>query len=170
LAWEKKMNQDNIIGDIKNALYDGAFSDIKKALSGNSKIGAFILASCFIDYMAGFVCGREATRKDYKDFVSHYLPSIYNPSKLYKDLRCKLVHNYSEGGFYWLKYDKPELHGQTESGRTIINLENFINELENAFNKLMGEIQSAPSKKQKAIDRYNSIGLLCVGGLAPRKM
>jgi hypothetical protein len=159
-----------IISHIKNSLYDMAFLDIKKASSGNSKIGAYILASCFIDYMAGFVCGRQATGRDYTDFVRNYLPPIYNPSKLYKDLRCKLVHNYSEGGFYWLKDDKPELHGQTESGRTIINLENFINDLENAFNKLMGEIQSEPSKKQKAIDRYNSIGLLCVGGLAPRKM
>ena len=158
-----------IIDHIKNALYDGAFVDIKEASSGKSKTGAFILASCFIDYMAGFVCGRETKPKDYIDFVSHYLSSFYNPSKLYKDLRCKLVHNYSEGGFYWLKDDKPELHGQTESGRTIINLENFINDLEDAFNKLMGEIRSDPSKKQKAIDRYNSIGLLCVGGLAPRK-
>lgn len=159
-----------IIDHIKKALYNGAFLDIKKASSGKSNIGAFILASCFIDYMAGFVCGRETNRNDYIDFVSHYLPSIYNPSKLYEDLRCKLVHNYSVGGFYWLKDNKPQLHGQTESGRTIINLENFINDLEDAFNKLMGEIQSNPLKKQKAIKRYNSIGLLCVGGFAPRNM
>ncbi|MDQ7838806.1 MAG: hypothetical protein RDU59_10015 [Thermodesulfobacteriota bacterium] len=159
-----------IINLIKNALYDGAFLDIKKASSGNSKIGAFILASCFIDYMAGFVCGRETKPKDYKDFVSHYLPSIYNPSKLYKDLRCRLVHNYSEGGSYWFKDNKPELHGKTMNGRTIINLENFIDDLGKAFNKLLEEIKSDPSRKQKAVDRYNSIGLLCVGGLAPRKM
>jgi len=163
------MNQA-IIDHIKNALYKGAFLDIKNASSGNSKMGAFILASCFIDYMAGFVCGRQAKAKDYKNFVRHYLPPIYDPLKLYRDLRCKLVHNYSEGGFYWLKDAKPEFHGKTESGRTIINLENFISDLENAFNKFMKEIQSDPLKKQKAIDRYNSIGILCVGGLAPRKI
>lgn len=159
-----------IISHIKNTLYDMAFLDIKRASSGNSKMGAFILASCFIDYMAGFVCGRKTTRKDYEHFVRHYLPSIYDPSKLYKDLRCGLVHNYSEGGSYWFKDNKSQLHGQTSNGRTIINLENFIDDLEKALRKLLQEIQSDPSKKQKAIARYNSIGLLCVGGLTPRRV
>ena len=163
------MNQA-IIDHLQFALYDMAFLDIKRASAGNSKIGAFILASCFIEYMAGFVCGRETRRKDYKDFVRHYLPPVYDPSKLYTDLRCKLVHNYSEGGSYWLKDNQPQLHGQTVNGRTIINLENFVDDLENAFHRFMKQIQSDPSAKQKAIDRYNSIGLLCAGGLAPRKI
>lgn len=158
-----------IIDLIKNALYNGAFLDIKKASFGKSKIGAFILGSCFIDYMAGFVCGRETKPKDYKDFVSHYLPPIYNPSKLYKDLRCRLVHNYSEGGSYWFKDNNSELHGKVIDGRTIVNLENFIDDLENAFNKLLEDIQFDPLKKQKAIDRYNSVGILCAGGIAPKK-
>ena len=147
-----------------------AFLDIKKASAGGSKMGAFILASCFIDCMAGFVCGGETGGRDYKNFVGNYLPSIYDPSKLYKDLRCKLVHNYSEGGSYWFTDNKPHLHGQTENGRTIINLENFINDLENALHKLLEEIQSDSSMQKKAIDRYNSIGLLCVGGIALRKV
>ena len=144
------MNQD-IISYIKNVLYNSAFLDIKKASSGNARMGAFILASCFIDYMAGFVCGRKATGKDYKDFVSHYLPPMYNRSKLYKDLRCELVHNYSEGGSYWFKDNNPELHGKVIDGRTIVNLENFIGDLENAFNKLMEDIQTDPLKKQRPL-------------------
>ena len=159
-----------IIDHIKYVLHDMAFLDIKRASSGNAKMGAFILASCFIDYMAGFVCGHQTRMKDYEDFVLHYLPSIYHPSKLYKDLRCGLVHNYSEGGSYWFKDNKPELHGQTANGKIIINLENFIEDLEKALRKLLQEIQSDPSKKQKAIARYNSIGLLCVGELTPRKV
>ena len=114
--------------------------------------------------------GEKQNRKDYKDFVRDYLPQLYDPSKLYTDLRCKLVHNYSEGGSYWLKDNQPQLHGQTVNGRTIINLENFVDDLENAFHRFMEQIQSDPSAKQKAIGRYNSIGLLCIGGLAPRKI
>ena len=34
----------------------------------------------------------------------------------------------------------------------------------------MKKIQSDPTAKQKAIDRYNSIGLLCGGGVAPIKI
>jgi hypothetical protein len=126
-------------------------------------MGAFILASCFIDYMAGFVCGRETKSKDYQDFVRDYLPTIYNPLNLYKDLRCKLVHNYSEGGSYVFTDDKPQFHGQAANGRIIINLENFIDDLESALHKLLQEIESDPSKQRKAFDRYKSIGLLNIG-------
>jgi hypothetical protein len=158
-----------IIRYITNVLYDKPFLDIKRASSGGSKIGAFILASCFIDYMAGFLCGRKTKSKDYKRFVCCYLPA-YDSEKLYKDLRCKLVHNYSEGGSYWLKYNQPELHGHTMDNRTIVNLENFIDDLERAFHKFAKDIELDPSIKQKAIERYKSIGVLCAGGLAPRKV
>ena len=49
-----------------------AFLDIKRASAGKSKMGAFILASCFIEYMAGFVAGKETNREDYKKFVKDY--------------------------------------------------------------------------------------------------
>ena len=57
---------DDIIDNIKFALYDMAFCDIK-----------------------------ESHGKGYKAFVKNYLPSCYVPHKLYTDLCCKLVHNYS---------------------------------------------------------------------------
>lgn len=158
------------VAHIKHALYDMAFLDIKRASAGNSKMGAFILASCFIEYMAGFACGRETRKKDYESFVRHYLPPIYNPTKLYADLRCKLVHNYSEGGSYWLTYDHPKLHGITEHNRTFINLENFVDDLDSALRELMNEIESDLSAQQRAANRYKSIGLLCVGGVAPGKV
>ncbi len=157
------------VNHIKLALHDMAFMDIKRAATGNSKMGAFILASCFIEYMAGFACGKETRKKDYIDFVSHYLPAMYDSTKLYSDLRCKLVHNYSEGGSYWLTYNQPELHGLQEHKRTIINLENFIDDIGNALHRLVHEIETDPSARLRAVNRYQSIGLLCVGGIAPGK-
>jgi hypothetical protein len=158
------------VAHIKHALYDMAFLDIKRASNGDSKMGAFILASCFIEYMAGFACGRETRKKDYESFVRHYLPPIYNPAKLYTDLRCKLVHNYSEGGSYWLTYDHPELHGIKEHNRTFINLENLVDDLESALRELMNQIEMGLPAQQRAANRYRSIGLLCVGGVAPGKV
>lgn len=58
-----------VLDHIKTGLYDMAFQDIKKAASGHSKMGAFILASCFIEYMAGFAYGKATTRKDYKNLI-----------------------------------------------------------------------------------------------------
>jgi hypothetical protein len=157
-----------IISHIKFVLYDMAFLDIRRASTGDSKIGAFILSSCFIDCMAGFVCGGKSHQKDYESFVRQYLPG-YDPTNLYEDLRCRLVHNYSEGGSYWLTYNHPELHGQTVDKRTFINLENFVDDLEVALDKFVKHIESDLSAEKKATDRYNSIGLLCPGGLAPGK-
>ncbi|MCX5821209.1 MAG: hypothetical protein NT047_15085 [Deltaproteobacteria bacterium] len=163
------MNQ-TIISHIKFVLYDMAFLDIKRASTGDSKMGAFILASCFIDYMAGFLSGRESHKEDYESFVRHYLPPVYDPKRLYKDLRCRLVHNYSEGGSYWLTYNQPQLHGQKTTNKiTVINLENFIVDLEDAFKKFIKHVELDPLARQRAIDRYNSFGLLCPAGLAPGK-
>jgi hypothetical protein len=53
---------EEIIKRIKNSLSQLAFADVKKASDGGAKMGAFILASCFIDYLAGFYYGHKAKR------------------------------------------------------------------------------------------------------------
>jgi hypothetical protein len=160
------MNQTKL-NHIKFALYDMAFLDIKRSSAGQSKMGAFILASCFIEYMAGFIAGRETTNKDYKQFVKDYLPSTYDPEKLYSDLRCKLVHNYSEGGSYMFVDAKPALHGQKNGTKMIINLENFIDDIEAALRKVLSDLDCDPAKQKKAENRYDKIGLLGIGRIVP---
>jgi len=146
-----------------------AFLDIKRASNGQSKMGAFILASCFIEYMAGFITGHETKNKDYKQFVKDYLPSLYNPEKLYTDLRCKLVHNYSEGGSYIFAYERPELHGKNISNKMVINLENFIDDIESALKKVINDLSSDSERWEKAEQRYDKIGLLGIGKYEPEK-
>lgn len=153
------MNQTKL-NHIKFALYDMAFLDIKRASAGQSKMGAFILSSCFIEHMAGFIAGRETTNKDYRQFVEDYLPGLYDPEKLYRDLRCKLVHNYSEGGSYMFADAKPALHGKKVDTKMVINLENFIDDLEAALRKVFKELDTDPGKQKKAEDRYDKIGLM----------
>ncbi len=158
------------LNKIKQALYDMAFLDIKRASGGGSKMGAFILASCFIEYMAGFVVGRATRREDYIDFVKNNLPS-YNATKLYEDLRCKLVHNYSEGGSFLFVDGKPDLHLKKEqtTGKTFINLENFIDDLELALNKLLQDIENNQNSAATAQNRLNSIGILGISPLRIKK-
>jgi hypothetical protein len=150
------------LNQIKSALHDMAFLDIKRASAGQSKMGAFILASCFIEYLAGFLAGKETDREDYKAFVQDYLPPLYDPERLYKDLRCKLVHNYSEGGSYIFTDAQPSVHGQNDKGKMVINLENFIDDLEAALHKLLTELAFDSIKAKKAEERLDRIGLLGV--------
>lgn len=113
--------------------------------------------------MAGFIAGRETTNRDYKQFVKDYLPPFYDPEKLYKDLRCKVVHNYSEGGSYVFVDAKSELHGQKINGKLVINLENFIDDLESALRKMLTDLDTDSVKQRMAKDRYDKIGLLGIG-------
>jgi len=157
------------LNHIKLALHNMAFLDIKRASNGKSKMGAFILASCFIEYMVGFVVGRETKGEDYKQFVKDYLPNTYDPEKLYADLRCKLVHNYSEGGSYIFADGKPDLHGKNLGNKMVVNLENFVDDIECALKKVINELNSDSEKWEKAEQRYDKIGILGIGKFEPEK-
>ncbi len=151
------------IATIIESLKHCALGDIKKASTGGSKVGAFILCSCLIDAMAGFIKGADTGQRDYKDFVRDYLSS-YVPENLYQDLRCKLVHSYSEGGSYLFVDAKSHLHLQKNNGKTIINLENFIDDIENALNEFSRKLQdpSETALRQKAIQRLDNNGIIQV--------
>ena len=156
------MSQEDTIEKIETGFREMALDGIKKASAGGSKMGAFILVSCFIDCMAGFVKGGKAntTKDDYKDFVKNYLPS-YNKENMYHDLRCKLVHNYSEGGSYVFVADLSDLHQKpAKNGKSYINLEDFICDVEHAMKRLLREIKTINKMQTKAIDRFNQVGLL----------
>lgn len=158
------MRDYQLINHIHNTLNKMALDDIKKASAGRSKMGAFILGSCFIDYLAGFWAGKKSSRTVYKDFVKQYLKP-YDPEKLYRDLRCKLVHNYSEGGSYIFTDANPSLHQKPHSGKKLINLENFINDLEAAMRQLFKDFSTDPTLEENAKKRFNEIGLLTVAPL-----
>lgn len=163
------MPVDPTIRHIEFVLHDMAFLDIIRASQGSSKMGAFILASCFIDYLAGFRYGKQTKGTDYQNFVESYLPN-YNAKSLYKDLRCKLVHNYSEGGSYVFADGKATLHGtKLTDGRMIINLETFITDIEGAMARLFVEMEKDAVVRSLAIKRFKHIGLIRIAALFPAK-
>lgn len=124
-------------------------------------MGAFILGSCFIDCLTSYYVGGDTTKIHFKDFVGKFLPS-YDPEKLYTDLRCKLVHNYSEGGSYMFVDGHPEWHGKWEGGskKTFINLENFIDALRSAMEQYFQLLETDIDVHERAVKRVNTIGLL----------
>ncbi len=149
-----------LLKHIQQSLYKMAFLDIKRASEGGSKMGAFILASCFIDYLAGYRYGKHAKRKDYKLFVKEYFNDQYDPDKLYHDLRCGLVHNYSVGKAYLFVDNKPDHHMKKSLGeKRFLNLENFINDVENAYNEFIIDIEQNNEIAQLAQER-DKLGIL----------
>jgi hypothetical protein len=156
---EKKI----FIDSLWNSLHDMAFLDIKKASAGNAKMGAFILASCYIDYLAGFRYGKNSKGLDYVRFVKEYFTDKYDASKLYQDLRCKLVHNYSEGGSFAFTDNHPERHNvKIPDGRIMLNLENFVDDIETVLNKYFQELRTDDEKYKLAQNRYSKLGILTI--------
>jgi hypothetical protein len=164
---EKKLaDKQKFIESLWHSLHEMAFLDIHRALEGNSKMGAFILASCFIDYLTGFRYGKPTKGFEYVKFVRDYLKGNYDPSKLYVDLRCKLVHNYSEGGSYVFTDNHSELHKTTISdGRIVLNLEDFISDIEETLNTYFDELRTDDNTYNLAVTRYNNLGVLTIFGI-----
>jgi hypothetical protein len=152
------------INRMKKALIDMAFGDIKKALFGNSILGAFILCSCYIDYLAFYYSDKSNVNERYKEFVQAFLPN-YDKEKLYKDLRCKMVHNYSEGGSYLFVHNNSSMHLKIDDSfhKAFINLENLIQELYIASEKLFELISKDEKHLMNAVKRHKEAPLLRAG-------
>ena len=153
------------LAKIRQGLRDMAFEDIKRAANGRAKIGAFILGACFIDYIAGYWFGADSevkstsSHKIFVAFTREFLKA-YDPEKLYVAMRCKLVHNYSEGGAYKFAFDMPNRHLTKSENKIIINLEQFIDDIETAPNRYLQLLDTDHDVQLRAIKRWKHFGIL----------
>jgi hypothetical protein len=160
------MREEELVEILDKYLLGWPFGDIDRASKGEAKLGAFILGACFIDAMAGFYKGIDTegakTKSGLrsKDFVKKYLPH-HEPERLWEDLRCGLVHSYAEGGSYEFTHSKSQFHFTKSSrGKTILNLEDFLEDLKEAYNKLRVDILTQKDTFDKVERRYKSMGLM----------
>ncbi len=162
------MDKNQLLAIIDSSLLEKEYGDIERAsIQGDAKLAGFILGACFIDAMAGFYCGinKEEAKynsgKRFKDFVSRYLTQ-YDAETLYIDLRCGLVHSYAEGGSYvFTDANKGGSHFKmTPKGKTILNLEDFLKDLKDAYRKWRDDVIKNDNLFKNAMKRYKSMGLM----------
>ncbi len=175
------MTQIDLMKILEDSLYKMAFQDIERASSGESKIGAFILASCFIDVLARYRYGvhhkegKNILRKSningeptsnktlYVGFVKEYFSNKYNAEDLYKSLRCCLVHAYTEGGKYLFTHkNKRGNHFDQIGDKTLLNLEDFIRDIKVAYEKLIKDIKKDEELFENAKFKLHTEGTLMV--------
>ena len=154
-----KKEDELIIAHIIASLNNFALNDIKKIIAADKRtlLASFILCSCFIEQVSGFRYAKveHKTGKDmFKSFIKEYMPSAYDPIKLREDLRNKLVHNYSLGSTYSLVEKMPDIHLKPLGNRIVINIENFVAELEEAFNKYVAHLKSDVTLQANAIKQF----------------
>jgi len=148
-----------VLGSI-NQTYEAT----KNLEGGSTPLAAFILISCAIDFLAGFMCGISSFQpkpgespRNYTAFVTRYLPQ-YDPRDIYKNIRCRLAHNYTIGGDVGLTHLNPERHDPSGSrGEKIINLENFLADFRAAANAYFHDL-ATDSELQAAFERRFPLG------------
>lgn len=153
-------------GSIKYLVLD----EIQRAMSGGATLGAFIIASCAIDYLATFASGRKSNRghiaESYKNFIKKYFPPEYSKyaEGIYKDLRCGMVHGLSAQNFAFV-YDQPDKHlklWKPDTGIICLNLENFIDDLIKAANKYIQALDSDIRLQQNLEERFDDSSILVI--------
>lgn len=171
-----ELTKEELLAKMDKGLGGMALGEIRAACrpsdkEGGAKMAGFLLGFCFIDAVAGFHAGRTEEMKGvigkhFIGFVRAYLPH-YDAEALYRDLRSGLVHSYSIGQTYVFtdlervgKHLERKMTGFGE--RILLNLEDFVSDLEKTYHALCDDIRTDPEQFAKAKARYDSIGLMTV--------
>jgi hypothetical protein len=133
-----------------------ALRDIKVNIP--NPIAAFILISCFIDQMAAYAYNTQIGQAgpNYRRFIVEYFQN-YDPLKLWENLRCALVHNYTISPNFALSSEPhPDLPPTTNISANDFTVTGFIKELETALADLSAHLRSKPSQiRQNALNKFN---------------
>lgn len=165
----EEITKENLVKKLDESLFGLAYGDIERILPANPNLAIFILGACFIDAMASFRFGvtKEMikdgkTGERFKDFIKEYLPQ-YSADDLWESLRCGLLHSYAEYGKYAFVNKKRYLHfKKDQQKRTIINDENFCEELKDTYEKLKCDILNKEEVYLNAKKRFNSMGIMYI--------
>lgn len=132
--------------------------------NGGTPLAAYILLSCAIDVIAGFYSGRNALDErnlgnQYKKFIADYMKD-YNPQKVYKLIRCSLVHNFIVGPNMALMHGSTnsKLHLMTVNGVDFKNFDNLFFNFKQAVARYFDDVEQSDDLKRKFIMRY-SLGI-----------
>jgi hypothetical protein len=133
-----------------------ALRDIKVNIS--NPIAAFILIGCFIDQMAAYAYNTQISQAgaNYRRFIKEYFKN-YDPLKLWENLRCALVHNYTISPNFALSSEPhPDLPPTTSISANDFTVTGFIKELESALADLSVDLRNKTSQiRRNALDKFN---------------
>src|SRR5689334_13470630 len=127
------MNDDQKIKTIIDSLRNFALRDIiviNQFADPEFPIAVFILCSCFIDQVSGFRYNNKQVACRYQQFINDYMPK-YDAEKMYKDIRCKLVHNYSSTQFFSFVRNS-EIHLMVYVNKIILSATHLVADLQEA--------------------------------------
>jgi len=136
-------------------------SEIRAVIELGLQTALYILISCAIDFLVTFWAGSDSTRTHYQDFVNTFFVA-YDGESVYRELRCRMLHNYTVGEHIIVCWDEPDLHGcTTDEGEVVLNREQFFDDFVDAKNRYLAALRREPDLLDNHIARFNEMGVLC---------
>lgn len=148
------------IDEFESYFEQQVIGEIQKAIDNGMGAAAYILISCAIDCLASFWHGKDSKEKIYKEFIDTFFVG-YNANHLYKDLRCRLVHNYTLGEKLIMCWDEADIHkSRTDDGKVVINLEQFFEDFKQAKDSYFAQVRHDRDLQVKLANRWLDVGIL----------
>ena len=136
-------------------------SEIRTTIEAGLQTAPYILISCAIDFLVTFWAGADSTRRRYEHFVNTFFVG-YGGEHLYRELRCRMLHNHTVGQRAIICWDEPDIHRcTTVDGEIVLNLEQFFDDFIQAKNRYFAALRSSPDLLRNHIRRFNDMGVLC---------
>ncbi len=159
------LTDEEAIERAKTAIMNLAIGNMRKSAAGGANLGAFILGSCIIDYLSCLYAGKDVGGDGYREFVSRFFEDKrYDPRDLWTSIRCGLVHKFAvEDGRFAYTHNEPHLHFKTDkSGRTYLNLEQFMDDIEAAARRFFEAVDADPEIRAHVVKRVTKVGIMRV--------
>lgn len=121
-------------------------TEVRDANDRDLKMGTFLLAAAFTDALAITHAGKTTNlTKNWERFVKRYFPQPKYAilATLYGEFRSRSLHNFSSPRISFI-HNHAELHLPT-ADPIILNRENFVADVENAFHAFYRDVQNQPS-------------------------
>jgi hypothetical protein len=124
---------------------------------------------CLIDVLARLVYSKPTEKNAsaaWDEFVSRYLPRYAgHANALYRGFRSAISHNYSLGDLRLTDGSTNALrHWTTEEGELVLHLESFIDDLDTAWQKFYGDVESDDAVRKRVLGRVRRRPLLGILG------
>jgi len=158
--------QTEEIREVLYSLKEYALGDIRKSRKEDMLIASFILSFCFISTLSAYRYYRsrelKSDGKKFTSFIKEYFNSSYHPyaDQLYRDLRSKLVHNYSANKMFFLSDERKDWHLIIKDSKIFLNVDVFVADVENAYGRYIRHLEESDEVKQCAVDHYRAWGIL----------
>jgi len=134
--------------------------DIQRTIEHKMGAAAYILISCAIDCLSSFLRDEDSTGVIYMAFIDEFFNG-YDADNLYKDLRCRLVHNYTLGENIIMCWGEASIHkSRTDKGETVINLEQFFEDFKKAKSLYFERVRLDRQLQVNLANRWLEVGIL----------